>query len=41
MLKILFDDFKRCMQLTGCKLVSEIGPACLAIVRTDGPLARL
>jgi (S)-2-hydroxy-acid oxidase len=41
MLKILHDDFKRCMQLTGCKTVADISPASLAIVRQDGPLARL
>lgn len=41
MLKILYEDFKRCMQLAGCKTVSEISPSRLGIVRTDGPLARL
>ena len=41
MLKLLFDDFKRCMQLTGCKSVSDISPAALAVARQDGPLARL
>ncbi|KAJ5499849.1 Peptidase M13 neprilysin [Penicillium expansum] len=41
MLKILFDDFKRCMQLTGCRSISDISPASLAIVNAYGPLARL
>ncbi|KAL5339549.1 FMN-dependent dehydrogenase [Aspergillus crustosus] len=41
MLKIFHDDFKRCMQLTGCKTVADISPASLAVVRQDGPLARL
>ncbi|PLB55477.1 FMN-dependent alpha-hydroxy acid dehydrogenase [Aspergillus steynii IBT 23096] len=41
MLKLLYDDFKRCMQLTGCKSISEITTASLAIARADGPLARL
>jgi (S)-2-hydroxy-acid oxidase len=41
MFKILYDDFKRCMQLTGCKSVSEIRPELLAIVNAYGPLARL
>ncbi|OJJ56505.1 hypothetical protein ASPSYDRAFT_156612 [Aspergillus sydowii CBS 593.65] len=41
MLQILFDEFKRCMQLTGCKTISDISPASLAVVRADGPLARL
>ncbi|CAI7598541.1 unnamed protein product [Penicillium discolor] len=41
MLRILFDDFKRCMQLTGCRSISDISPASLAIVNAYGPLARL
>ena len=41
MLKIFYEDFKRCMQLTGCSSVSEITPASLAIVNSHGPLARL
>ncbi|KAL2706048.1 hypothetical protein AAEP93_001298 [Penicillium crustosum] len=41
MLRILFDDFKRCMQLTGCKSISDISSASLAIVNAYGPLARL
>lgn len=41
MLQILLDEFKRCMQLTGCKTISDISPASLAVVRADGPLARL
>ncbi|KZF21452.1 putative oxidoreductase [Xylona heveae TC161] len=41
MLEILKQDFKRCMQLTGCKSVSEISTASLGLVCTNGPLARL
>lgn len=41
MLRILYEDFKRCMQLVGCTSISEIGPANLGVVRGDGPLARL
>jgi (S)-2-hydroxy-acid oxidase len=41
MLRILYDDFKRCMQLTGCRSVTEISLASLAIVNAYGPLARL
>ncbi|KAI9933457.1 hypothetical protein ASPWEDRAFT_115425 [Aspergillus wentii DTO 134E9] len=41
MLDILYNEFKRCMQLTGCQSISDITPACLGIVRADGPLARL
>ena len=41
MLEILKRDFMRCMQLAGCKRVSEIGPRSLGIVQTNGPLARL
>ena len=41
MLETLYQEFKRCMQLTGCRTVSEISPACLGVVRADGPLARL
>ncbi|KAL4794079.1 hypothetical protein BDV19DRAFT_365501 [Aspergillus venezuelensis] len=40
-LKILYDEFKRCMQLAGCKDVSEITTASLGVIRSDGPLARL
>lgn len=41
MLDILHNEFKRCMQLTGCKSVKDITKACLGVVRSDGPLARL
>jgi hypothetical protein len=41
MLDILYQDFKRCMQLAGCKSISEIGHSSLGIFRSDGPLARL
>ncbi|KAI5922177.1 hypothetical protein F4810DRAFT_674865 [Camillea tinctor] len=41
MLDIMYNEFKRCMQLTGCNTISDITPACLGVVRSDGPLARL
>lgn len=41
MLDTLYNEFKRCMQLTGCNSVKDITKACLGIVRSDGPLARL
>lgn len=41
MLDILYQDFKRCMQLAGCKSISEISQSSLGVFRSDGPLARL
>lgn len=41
MLDILYQEFKRCMQLAGCKSVSEISNLSLGITRADGPLSRL
>ncbi|KAL1591185.1 hypothetical protein WHR41_00127 [Cladosporium halotolerans] len=41
MLQILYNEFKRCMQLTGCNSVRDITRACLGAPRPDGPLARL
>ncbi|KAI1324671.1 hypothetical protein F5Y16DRAFT_380505 [Xylariaceae sp. FL0255] len=41
MLNVLYDEFRRCMMLSGCKDVSEIGKAHLGIVRPDGPLVKL
>jgi (S)-2-hydroxy-acid oxidase len=41
MLDILYTDFRRCMQLTGCNSVAEISKSALGIARKDGPLARL
>lgn len=41
MLDTFYNEFKRCMQLTGCKSVKDITKACLGVVRPDGPLARL
>jgi (S)-2-hydroxy-acid oxidase len=41
MLDIFYQEFKRCMQLAGCKSVSEISASSLGIFRLDGPLARL
>ncbi|PVH92290.1 FMN-dependent alpha-hydroxy acid dehydrogenase, partial [Periconia macrospinosa] len=40
-LDILYDEFRRCMQLTGCNSVEDITKAKLGVVRADGPLARL
>ncbi|KAK5110620.1 hypothetical protein LTR62_005659 [Meristemomyces frigidus] len=41
MLETLYNEFKRCMQLTGCNSVKDITKACLGVMRVDGPLARL
>ncbi|KAE8343275.1 hypothetical protein BDV24DRAFT_173025 [Aspergillus arachidicola] len=41
MLRILYEEFKRCMQLVGCTSISEISLVNLGVVRGDGPLARL
>ena len=41
MLRIMYEEFKRCMQLTSCNSVSDISPASLGVIRADGPLARL
>jgi (S)-2-hydroxy-acid oxidase len=41
MLETFYNEFKRCMQLTGCNRVEDITKACLGVVRADGPLARL
>jgi (S)-2-hydroxy-acid oxidase len=40
-LDILYDEFRRCMMLTGCKEVADISKASIGIARPDGPLARL
>lgn len=40
-LRILHDEFRRCMMLTGCKSVADISKAKIGIARADGPLARL
>ena len=41
MLDIFYNEFKRCMQLTGCNSIADITKACLGLVKYDGPLARL
>ncbi|KAJ5279317.1 oxidoreductase [Penicillium angulare] len=41
MIDILYQEFRRCMQLAGCKSISEINSLHLGVVRSDGPLARL
>ncbi|KAM0694409.1 hypothetical protein Q7P36_004764 [Cladosporium allicinum] len=41
MLDTFYNEFRRCMQLTGCNSVSDITRACLGLYKTDGPLARL
>jgi (S)-2-hydroxy-acid oxidase len=41
MLDIMREEFKRCMQLTGCRTVADITKASLGIAKLDGPLARL
>lgn len=41
MIKLLMDDFRRCMQLCGCKTVKDISRDCLIRVNADGFLSRL
>ena len=41
MLETFYLEFKRCMQLCGCNSIKDINKACLGVVRSDGPLARL
>jgi (S)-2-hydroxy-acid oxidase len=41
MLDILYNDFRRCMQLTGCNSIADISKSALGVARQDGPLARL
>ncbi|PNS13970.1 Cytochrome b2, mitochondrial [Sphaceloma murrayae] len=41
MLETFHTEFKRCMQLCGCKNVKDISKAHLGLVKADGPLARL
>lgn len=40
-LDIMYDEFKRCMQLCGCNSIADITPASLGVVRKHGPIARL
>ncbi|PWY88834.1 FMN-dependent alpha-hydroxy acid dehydrogenase [Aspergillus sclerotioniger CBS 115572] len=40
-LDILYEEFKRCMQLTGFRTLKDITPAALARIRPDGTVARL
>lgn len=40
-LDILYNEFRRCMMLTGCNSVADISKAKIGIARPDGPLARL
>jgi (S)-2-hydroxy-acid oxidase len=41
MLDILYDEFMRCMQLTGCVSVKDITRAKLALVQANGLLSKL
>ena len=41
MLDILYEEFKRCMQLTGCVSVKDITKAKLALVQANGLLSKL
>ena len=41
MLDIMHDEFRRCMQLTGCRTVVDITKASLAKLKSDRFLARL
>lgn len=41
MIQLLLEDFKRCMQLCGCRTVKDISRNCLARINADGVLSRL
>ncbi|CAK4031310.1 probable glycolate oxidase [Lecanosticta acicola] len=41
MIETLENEFRKCMQLAGCRSVRDITKQCLGVVRSDGPLARL
>lgn len=41
MLDALYTEFKRCMQLCGCRSIADITKASIGFARPDGPLARL
>lgn len=41
MLDMLYAEFRRCMQLCGCRTIADISTASLGVIRKDGPLARL
>lgn len=41
MLETLRNEFRRCMQLTGCNSVKDITRASLARINADGVLQRL
>lgn len=41
MLETMHNEFRRCMQLTGCKTIEDITKACLARINADGMPKRL
>lgn len=41
MLETMHSEFRRCMQLTGCRTVKDISKASLARINADGVLKRL
>lgn len=41
MLQLLYDDFRRCMALCGCRRVEDINGSCLSRMGVDGVLRRL
>ncbi len=41
MLETMHNEFRRCMQLAGCKAVKDITKACLARINADEILKRL
>ena len=41
MLETMHKDFRRCMQLTGCRTIGDITKASLARIDSDGRLKRL
>jgi (S)-2-hydroxy-acid oxidase len=41
MITMLYEDFRRCMALCGCKSVADIDRGCLSRMGVDGVLRRL
>ena len=41
MVEVLYEDFRRCMALCGCKSTDEIGRSCLSRMGVDGLLRRM
>lgn len=41
MIDILYQEFRRCMQLAGCRTIADITPDRLARIGSDGSMSRL